>query len=574
MIRRVRIRRRDVPGPLPGCNPVAGRVLAARGCTAAPDYSLAALVPPGLSGLARASELLADCIREDRRILVVGDFDADGATGTALGVRGLRGLGARDVVWRMPDRARHGYGLGLELARECLADRPAAVVTVDHGISSLAGVGLLREAGVDVVVTDHHLPGPELPDATALVNPSLPGEDFGSPHLAGVGVMFYTLIALRATLRRRGCEPGFRLDGLLDLVALGTVADLVRLDENNRRLVYQGLKRIRAGHCTPGIAALLEVGGRNLAHVTAADLGFVAGPRLNAAGRLDDMSIGIRCLLSDDFDAAMEQARTLDALNRERRTLQAEMTEAAEAIAAKQAAEQAEALPGEVGGYCLHDEQWHPGVVGLVASRICERTRRPVVALAPAGPDSIEFKGSCRSPEGVHMRDLLAEIDACNPGLIERFGGHAGAAGLSLARDRLEAFRAAYSGRVEQLRFEAEEVATDGPLAADELAAETAQALIDAGPWGQGWSEPLFDGRFRVVERRVVGEDHLKLVVEPLAGGPALDAIAFGAGRLCREELPEPLHVTYRLELNRWRGRVQPQLNIQHLVEQVVGPSC
>lgn len=566
-MRRVAIRRRR-PGRAPGdCHPVVGRVLAARGCSDRPDYSLAAMAPPALSGLDRAAGLLADCIAADRRVLVVGDFDADGATGTALGVRGLRGLGGRDVVWRMPDRARHGYGLGPLLAEECLSDRPAAVVTVDHGISSLAGIRHLRAAGVEVVVTDHHLPGPELPDATALVNPRLPGEDFDSPNLAGVGVMFYLLVALRAELRRRGSDTGFRLDRLLDLVALGTVADLVRLDENNRRLVHQGLRRIRAQHCTPGVAALLEVAGRNLAHATAADLGFAAGPRLNAAGRLDDMSIGIRCLLSDDFESAMAHARRLDSLNRERRALQAEMTEAAEAIAA----EQADALSGTAGGYCLHDEQWHPGVVGLVASRICERTRRPVVALAPAGAGAEEFKGSCRSPEGVHMRDLLADLEACHPGLIDRFGGHARAAGLSLARERLCAFRAAFCDHVNRLEFGAEEVLSDGPLASAELNRETAQALSDAGPWGQGWEEPLFDGRFRVRDRRVVGADHLKLVLEPVDGGAPLDAMAFRAGASCHRELADPLHVTYRLEINRWRGKVTVQLNVQHLVERVVG---
>lgn len=566
MIRRVRIRRRVSDQPLRDVHPIVARVLASRGCAAPPDYSLAALVPPELGGLDRAARLLADCIEAGRRILVVGDFDADGATGAALAVRGLRGLGAGDVVWRMPDRARHGYGLGPKLAEECIADRPALVVTVDHGVTSVAGIRRLREAEIDVVVTDHHLPGPELPDASALVNPSLPGESFGSPHLAGVGVMFYTLIALRAALRERGAAVEFRLDGLLDLVALGTVADLVRLDENNRRLVYQGLKRIRAGRATPGVAALLEVAGRNLAHVTASDLGFVAGPRLNAAGRLDDMSIGIRCLLADDFATAMEHAGRLDALNRERRTLQAEMTEAAEAIAA----ERAEALSGTAGGYCLHDDQWHPGVVGLVASRICERTRRPVVALAPAGDESDEYKGSCRSPASVHMRDLLAELDAGHPGLIDRFGGHARAAGLSLSGERLDAFRAAFEQHVDGLAFDADEVLTDGPLPGTELSVETAQALIDAGPWGQGWSEPLFDGPFGVLERRVVGRDHLKMVLEPVGGGPAIDAIAFGAGRLCHEMLPSPLHVTYRLEVNRWRGQVQPQLNIQHLVESII----
>ncbi len=566
MIRRVELRRRPLPAAIPqAASAVVARALAARGCSIAPDYSLQSMLPPTLSGLDVAVTLLADCIGAQRRIVVVGDFDADGATGTALAVRGLRGLGAKDVQWRMPDRVRHGYGLGLKLAEECLADRPALVVTVDHGISSHAGIERLRAAGIEVLVTDHHLPGPTLPEASAIVNPNCPGDPFGSRHLAGVGVMFYTLIALRAELRRRGIDTGFRLDSLLDLVALGTVADLVKLDENNRRLVYQGLARIRNRHCQPGVAALLEVAGRNLAHVAASDLGFIAGPRLNAAGRLDDISIGIRCLLEDDFERAWPLAEQLDRLNRERQQIQAEMTAQAEQITTAMLA----TLDREPTGYCLFDPDWHAGVVGLVASRICEHRRRPVIALAPAGDDSAEWKGSCRSPEGVHMRDLLAAIDAGHPGLIDRFGGHARAAGLSLDRVGLEAFKAAFDEAVSILEFAPDQVWSDGELEPAELSVETAQALIDAGPWGQGWEEPLFDGRFRVLERRVVGTAHLKLVLEPLSGGPALDAIAFRAGDLCHNELPEPLHVTYRLELNRWRGKLTPQLNVQHLVQSV-----
>lgn len=564
MIRRVEVQRRKLPGSLPdAASPVVARALAARGCSAMPDYSLQSMLPPNLSGLATAVQVLADCIEHQRRIVVVGDFDADGATGTALAVRGLRGLGAGDVQWRMPDRVRHGYGLGLKLAEECLGDRPAVVVTVDHGISSHAGIDRLRAAGIEVVVTDHHLPGPTLPDASAIVNPNCPGDPFGSRNLAGVGVMFYTLIALRIELRQRGFDSGFRLDSLLDLVALGTVADLVPLDENNRRLVYQGLARIRARRCQPGVTALLEVAGRNLAHVAASDLGFLAGPRLNAAGRLDDISIGIRCLLEDDYERALPLAEQLDRLNRERQQIQAEMTAQAEEIATSML----ESLDGEPAGYCLFDPEWHAGVVGLVASRICEHRRRPVIALAPAGDGSEEWKGSCRSPEGVHMRDLLAAIDAARPGLIDRFGGHARAAGLSLDRDRLDAFRGAFEDAVARLEFAPDQVWSDGELGAAELSVETAQALIDAGPWGQGWEEPLFDGCFRVLERRVVGSGHLKLVLESRSGGAVLDAIAFRAGDLCHQELPEPLHLTYRLELNRWRGKITPQLNIQHLVQ-------
>jgi len=566
MMRRVSIRRREVPVQPAGCtSAVVARVLGARGAKELPDYSLAALAPPTLGGLEHAAGLLADCIEQQRRIVVVGDFDADGATGTALAVRGLRGLGAVDVRWRMPDRVRHGYGLGEKLAGECLSDDPALVVTVDHGISSLAGVRLLRQAGVEVVVTDHHLPGPALPEASALVNPNLPDDPFPSRHLAGVGVMFYTLIALRAELRRRRAGREFRLDRLLDLVALGTVADLVRLDENNRRMVHQGLERIRARRCQPGIAALLEAAGRNLTHIGAADLGFVAGPRLNAAGRLDDISIGIRCLLADDESDARRHAETLDRLNRARQQIQAEMIEQAQAIAEAMLEDLADAP----GGYCLHDPSWHPGVVGLVASRICEQRARPVVALAPAGDGSDEWKGSCRSPAGVHMRDLLAEIDASKPGLIDRFGGHARAAGLSVSTDRLDAFRDAFEAHAGRLGFGDEWIQTDGELAVAELHVDTAQALAAAGPWGQGWEEPLFDGRFRVLERRIVGGRHLKMLLEPERGGTVLDAIAFGAGALCHQELPDPLHLTYRLEINRWRGNVTPQLNVQHIVERV-----
>ena len=569
-MRSVTVIRRSKGEGIPGsASPVVGRALAARGCRVAPDYSLGSLLPPTLGGLDAAARILADCIEQNDRIVIVGDFDADGATGTALAVRGLTGLGAANVRWRMPDRFRHGYGLGMMLAEECLADEPSVVVTVDHGISSNAGVEFLRSKNIDVVVTDHHLPGPELPRASAIVNPNCPGDEFPSRNLAGVGVMFYTLIALRGELRRRGRAADFRLDALLDLVALGSVADLVSLDENNRRLVHQGLKRIQARRCAPGIAALLEVAGRNLAHVTAADLGFIAGPRLNAAGRLADISIGIRCLLEDDFGRAMALAEELDAFNRERQAIQADMVETAERLATAFLS----GLEGMAGGFCLFDPGWHAGVVGLVASRICEQTRRPVVAFAPAGEEGDEeLKGSCRSPAGVHMRDLLAELDAVNPGLIDRFGGHARAAGLSLAPDRLAAFRAAFETHVERLEFGRDEVLSDGELSAAEFSQDTALAIVDAGPWGQGWDEPLFDGRFTVLDRRVVGTKHLKLLLEPVGGGPAIDAIAFRAGDLCHQELPEPLHVTYRLELNRWRGNVTLQLNIQHMVEKVFSP--
>lgn len=566
MIRRVGVRRRPGGPPVSGlANPVIARVLGARGLERAPDYSLSKLLPPVLNGLDEAVEILSDAIRHGRRILVVGDFDADGATGTALAVRALTAMGAADVRWRVPDRFRHGYGLSPELAAECLELKPAVLITVDQGVSSLEGVEVARRAGIEVIVTDHHLPGPELPAASSIINPNLPGDPFPSNHLAGVGVMFYLLIALRAGLRDQARTTPVRLDAYLDLVAVGTVADMVVLDENNRRLVFQGLRRIAARRCAPGIAALMEVAGRNLGHVTAADLGFAVAPRLNAAGRLEDMGIGIRCLLEDHPVRAMELARRLDAINRDRRAVQAAMTETAEA----QARILLERLDGADCGLCVYDENWHQGVVGLVASRLCERLQRPVIAFAPAEDGSLELKGSCRSPAGVHMRDLLVQIDHAHPGLIDRFGGHSRAAGLSLAASRLEAFRAAFQKIAGQLEFTADEVLSDGELAPHELCLDTAAALDAGGPWGQGWPEPLFDGRFRALDRRVLGHEHLKLRLQHVAGGAPLDAIAFRAGRLAHGELPDPLCVTYRLEVNRWMGKVRAQLVIQHLVEAV-----
>ena len=560
---------------MPGVHPVVARVLAARGQSGPPDYSLQRLLPPQLSGLDRAADILATAIMQGDSILVVGDFDADGATGTALAVRSLSSLGARQVRWLVPDRFRHGYGLSTSLVEEIEAPMPDVLVTVDQGVSSIAGVAAARQRGMQVIVTDHHLPGPELPAAEAIVNPNLPGETFGYAALAGVGVMFYTAMAVRACLRERGwfdrrALP--RLDAWLDLVALGTVADLVPLDENNRRLVYQGLARMRAGRCCHGVRALLEVAGRNLRHVQAADLGFAAGPRLNAAGRLEDMGIGIRCLLADSERTARALAEELNQLNAQRQAIQADMQKDAEIQADALIAK----LDGPTRGLCVFHPDWHQGVVGLVAGRLMERLQRPVIAFAPAADGGAELKGSGRSPAGLHMRDLLVEIDTARPGLIERFGGHARAAGLSLQHDRLEAFRSGFDSCLARHEFGAEIVATDGALGADELSAATAEALENSGPWGQSWPEPLFDGRFRVLERRIVGEAHLKLRLQPLtehgSGGPALDAIAFRAGSLLRNELPEPLHVTYRLELNRWRGQVSPQITIQHLVESAAKP--
>ncbi len=567
LMRRVALRRRRVAGLLgTGLHPRIARILAARGLEEAPDYALSRLLPPTMGGLARAATVVADAIVAGEGILVVGDFDADGATGTALAVRALRAMGAARVDWRVPDRFRHGYGLSEVLVGDIAEPLPRVLVTVDQGVSSLAGVARARARGMAVVVTDHHLPGPQLPAADAIVNPNLKDDPFPSRCLAGVGVMFYLLGALRAELRRRGwfatrAEP--RLDTWLDLVALGTVADLVPLDDNNRRLVHQGLQRIRSGRCAPGLRALLEIAGRNLAHVQASDLGFAAAPRLNAAGRLEDMGVGIRCLLTDREEEAHVLAAELDRLNGERQAIQADMQLEAEA----QAERLAEDAGRDLKGLCVFDPGWHQGVVGLVAGRLMERLQRPVIAFAPAEPGSDALKGSGRSPAGLHMRDLLVDIDAASPGLIERFGGHARAAGLSLPQARLDAFRAGFERALAEQAFDDELVWSDGMLAAEEFSPALIEALDAAGPWGQGFPEPLFDGAFRVLERRVVGEAHLKLRLRPVPDGPELDAIAFRAGALCHQELPDPLHVTYRLELNRWRGRISVQLNLQHLVE-------
>jgi single-stranded-DNA-specific exonuclease len=566
-IRRVRVKRRPRPAhELPGLHPAASRVLAMRGLDAPPDHSLARLLPPRLGGMQQACEILARAISGGQRILVVGDFDADGATGTALAVHGLRAMGAARVDWLVPDRFRHGYGLSPALVGEIEKPLPGVLVTVDQGVSSHAGIDKAQALSMRVIVTDHHLPGDTLPAADAIINPNLRDEPFPSGALAGVGVMFYLLMGLRAHLRdagvfAKGREP--RLDTWLDLVALGTVADLVPLDENNRRLVHHGLRRIRAGQCLPGIRALLEVAGRNLRHVQAADLGFAAAPRLNAAGRLDDMSVGVRCLLATGETEAHALATELDALNRDRQAIQQDMQEAAEA----QARELLASIDGSVPGLCVFDPEWHQGVVGLVAGRLMERLQRPVFAFAPDEPGSGQLKGSGRAPDGVHLRDLLVDIDARRPGLLKRFGGHARAAGLTLPEVHFSEFRQHFDKIVQSIEFSDEVILSDGELAAGELSVETAEALAAAGPWGQGWPEPLFDGPFRVLERRVVGEKHLKLRLATIEGGTVIDAIAFRAGRLCHQELPDPLHVVYSLEVNRWQGRVSPQLNVRYLVE-------
>ena len=569
-----RIVRRAVPAETAAwpdsVHPVLRRVYAARGVASPADieHRLTGLLSPlALGGIDRACELLEAAIREDARMVVVGDFDCDGATGTAVAVRGLRLLGARDVGYAVPNRMRHGYGLSPAIVEELLPRKPDVLITVDNGVAAHAGVATAKARGMRVIVTDHHLPGATLPDADAIVNPNLDADPFPSKALAGVGVMFYLLLALRARLRERGwfADRGIQepdLSELLDLVALGTVADLVPLDRNNRILVEAGLRRIRAGRGCAGIAALLAVGKRDLARVVASDLGFAVGPRLNAAGRLEDMALGIECLLTDDAGRVAELAELLSSINAERRDLQDGMTAQAQAEVEKWISTRGEdALPH---GVVLFDPEWHHGVVGLVASKLKESLQRPVIACAPAGQHGDEIKASGRSIPGFHLRDALAEVDARHPGLIQRFGGHAMAAGLSLNRSDLEAFGKAFD-EVARSRLTVDMLdsvaLTDGELDAQDFSLDLAQQLRYAGPWGQGFPEPEFEGKFSVESWKVVGERHLKLKLRHPDLAEPLDGIAFGA--YSGERPPSRLRAVFALDVNEWNGRQTLQLLIR-----------
>lgn len=547
-------------------HPVLRRVYAARGVRTDDDLELGLdrLLPVStLDGVDAAAELLDSHSRRGSRILVIGDFDADGATATAVVVRALRRLGHEDVGFLVPDRFRFGYGLTPEIVQLAAERRPALIVTVDNGVASHAGVAAARALGIEVLVTDHHLPGADLPDATAIVNPNLRGATFGSRALAGVGVAFYVMAALA---RRRGV-PASVIAELLDLVALGTVADVVPLDRNNRILVAQGLKRIRAGRCVPGIAALAEVAGRRLAAVGATDLGFFLGPRLNAAGRIDDMTIGIECLLTDDPERARALATELDRLNSERRSIETKMQDDALAIVKRMRfGEPGIRLPA---GLCLYDESWHPGVVGLVASRVKEQVHRPVIAFAPAEDGCV--RGSARSVAGVHVRDALEAIATREPGLLEKFGGHAMAAGMTLRASALPKFSQAFAlevaSRAEPTALDGILV-TDGELAAPELCLDTAEHLRNGGPWGQAFPEPLFDGEFAVVESRTLGDRHLKLWVRADAKSPPIEAVAFGWLAKGGGTVPRPqsrTHLVYRLDVNEYQGLRRPQLLVDYL---------
>lgn len=565
----VRILRRTIPdhGPWPDAvAPALQRVYAARGVRTPEEgeLKLARLLPPDALGqVERAASLLADVIAIGGHVVVVGDFDCDGATGTAVAVRGLRLFGATRVSYQVPHRVTHGYGLSPALVADLAPVAPDLVLTVDSGIACHAGIAAAKARGWQVLVTDHHLPGESLPPADVIVNPNLAGDGFPSKALAGVGVVLYLLLALRRVLRGRGAFEGTGpdLSCLLDLVAVGTVADLVPLDYNNRLLVSAGLKRMRNGQCQPGLRALAELAGRDLARLTAGDIGFGLAPRLNAAGRLEDMALGIECLLCDDASRALELATVLDRINGERKELQQQMVDEAEALVA--------AVPLDAGtlpaALCLHDPAWHPGVVGLVASRLKDRMHRPVFAFAPAEPGSDELKGSARSIPGLHIRDALAAVDARHPGLVGRFGGHAMAAGLSLPAAHFEHFREALLREVsarltpEQLQSE---LYSDGELAPDELGRPLAEQLRLAGPWGQGFPEPVFDGVFKVLQARPVAARHLKLSLLPERGGAPLSAIQFGGWT--GEPPPARIHAAYQLDLDDWGGRRGVQLLVRH----------
>jgi len=551
-------------------HPVLQKVFSHRKVTA-PDeieYNLAKLIGfDQLKGINVAAEIIVNAIKAKQKILIVGDFDADGATSTAVSLRVLKMLGHNNVASLVPNRFDFGYGLSPELVEVACQDKPDLLITVDNGISSIEGVAAARAAGIQVVVTDHHLAGKELPNAHAIVNPNQPGCSFPSKNLAGVGVIFYVMLAVRAKLREQAyfadhlAEPN--MGSVLDLVALGTVADVVPLDTNNRILVSQGLKRMQAGKACVGIQAILKIAGRDITRIVSSDLGFAIGPRLNAAGRLEDMSLGIECLVTDDANRATMIAEQLDELNRNRREIEQGMQQ--------QAMKSLKYLEESIGqsqlpyGISLYNAEWHQGVIGILASRIKEKFNRPVIVFA--NDNETVIKGSARSIKGLHIRDVLDTISTQHPGMIIKFGGHAMAAGLSMKKSAFQLFEKAFN---EVVKRQADKeilqgvIESDGELSGSEFSLPLAEAIRNAGPWGQGFIEPLFDGEFEVLDWRVVGEKHLKMELQAEDAEQSISAIAFNAPIERMKESDGYIRAAYRLDVNEFRNKKTAQLIVEY----------
>ncbi len=551
-------------------HPVIKRVLSHRNINSPEeiDYALGKLTGFNqLMGIEPAVALVVNAIKKKHKILIVGDFDADGATSTAVCMRALKMLGHTQVSFLVPNRFDYGYGLSPEIVAVACENKPNLLITVDNGISSLQGVRAARDAGIDVLVTDHHLAGDELPDANAIVNPNQPGCPFPSKNLAGVGVIFYVMLAVRAALREAAyftenlVEPN--MGQLLDLVALGTVADVVPLDVNNRILVAQGLKRMLGGKACVGIQAILKIAGRDIQRIVSSDLGFAIGPRLNAAGRLEDMSLGIECLITDDANQAMAIAERLDQLNINRREIEQQMQQQAmQSLKHLEASMSQTELPY---GMCLYNADWHQGVIGILASRIKEKFNRPVIVFADDNESIV--KGSARSIKGLHIRDVLEHISSKHPGMIIKFGGHAMAAGLSLNKSDFKKFEKSFNAVVQQqLSDDALQgvIESDGELQGEDFSLLLAESIRNSGPWGQGFVEPVFDGEFEVIDWRVVGEKHLKMELQSADAEQPISAIAFNFPASLMQESDGYIHAAYRLDVNEFRNRKTVQLIVEY----------
>lgn len=569
------IKQRPAPGhhlELPNMPAVLQRVFANRGITheSQLDKQLQTLLPFNtLKGINEACLRLELALRAQQRILIIGDFDADGATSTALAITALRTMGGKYVEYLVPNRFEFGYGLTPAIVAVANKWHPDLIITVDNGIASIDGVATANELGIDVLITDHHLPADTVPAACAIVNPNQQGCDFPSKSIAGVGVIFYVMLALRRHLANTEWFtqmniPEPNMASFLDLVALGTVADVVGLDQNNRIMVNQGMARIRQGLCREGIKALIEVSGKDCSRLRESDLGFAVAPRLNAAGRLDDMALGIECLICPDYQQARNYSAQLDELNQERKQIELEMKEQA-MLALDQLSVNADANNHLPIALCLHDKTWHQGVIGILAGRMKERYHRPVIAFASVGDG--ELKGSARSVPNLNIRDVLAAIDKDHPGLITKFGGHAMAAGMSMKLESLEPFRAALVLEISkhlQLSQCEGELLTDGPLRPEEFNLETALCIQQAGPWGQLFSEPVFDNVFEILDQRIVGQNHLKMILVSKEGGQQIDAIAFNVDlKSWPNHRSKFIHAAYKLDINFFQGRSRLQLLIQ-----------